>query len=140
MHNSVWVGCFQEKWIMYAVNEVSPVLLVELLGCWKCDFESWWGRGCWSIVFVLCYIGRGVCYEPITRSGESYRVCVCVCLIACYLETSRNSCGLDQSCAVGQQRIKRTNITVYWYVTNLQAHIFQFIITFSYAILYLHLS
>jgi hypothetical protein len=37
-------------------------------------------------VFVLCYVGSGLCDKLITRSEESYRVCVC--LIAFDIETA----------------------------------------------------
>ena len=40
-----------------------------------------------SVVFVVCCVGSGLLDELITRSEESYRVCVCVCLIMCDLET-----------------------------------------------------
>jgi hypothetical protein len=48
-------------------------------------------------MFVVFCVGRGFCYELITRSKESYRVracvCLCVCvrayLIVCDLETSK---------------------------------------------------
>ena len=45
------------------------------------------------LVFVVCCVGSGLCDGLITRSEESYRVCVCVCvcvcvgLIVCNLET-----------------------------------------------------
>jgi hypothetical protein len=34
----------------------------------------------------MCYVGSGLCDELITRSEESYRVCVCLCV----LETKTN--------------------------------------------------
>ena len=42
------------------------------------------------LVFCVCCVGSGLCEELITRSEETYRVCVCVCvcLIACDVETS----------------------------------------------------
>ena len=36
----------------------------------------------------MCCVGRGLCERLITRPEESYRLCVCVCLSACDLETS----------------------------------------------------
>jgi hypothetical protein len=57
------------------------------LDCWDHGFESRWGHGCSSLVFVLCCVGSRPCDELITRSEESLphlaagraRVCVCVC-------------------------------------------------------------
>jgi len=46
-------------------------------------------------VVVVCLVGSGVCDELVTRSEESYQVCVpnCVCVspppIVCHVETSR---------------------------------------------------
>jgi hypothetical protein len=43
-------------------------------------------------VFVVSCVGSGLCVELVTRSEESYRVCVCVCvcvsLIVCDIETT----------------------------------------------------
>ena len=45
-------------------------------------------------MFVVCCLGSGVCDGLITRSEESYGlcvcVCVCVCLIVCDVETIEN--------------------------------------------------
>jgi hypothetical protein len=38
------------------------------------------------LLCLLCFVGSGLCDGLITRSEESYRVCVC--LIVCDLETS----------------------------------------------------
>jgi hypothetical protein len=48
------------------------------LDCWDCGFESRRGHGCSFLVFVVSCIRSGLCDELITRSKESYRVCVCV--------------------------------------------------------------
>jgi len=44
-------------------------------------------------VHLSCFVGSDFYDELITRSQESYRVCVCVCmcLIVCDLETSKRS-------------------------------------------------
>jgi hypothetical protein len=34
-------------------------------------------------VSCVCCVGSGLCEELITRSEESYRVCVCVCVCVC---------------------------------------------------------
>jgi hypothetical protein len=41
------------------------------------------GVGCLSGVNCCVLSGRGLCYGPITRPEESYRVCVCVCVCVC---------------------------------------------------------
>ena len=41
-------------------------------------FEPHWGHGCYFLVFVVRCGGSGPCDEPISRSEESYRLCVCV--------------------------------------------------------------
>jgi hypothetical protein len=55
-------------------------------------------------VFVVCCVGSGLCDELITKSEESYRVCVCVTV--CDLETSKKS-GLGASWAVATQIEKK---------------------------------
>ena len=61
-------------------------VVVRPFYCWDRGFEFLWGHGCSSLVFVVCCVGSGLCDGLITRSEESYRVCVC--LIVCDLETS----------------------------------------------------
>jgi hypothetical protein len=51
---------------------------MQLLDCWDCRFELRRGHGCSSFVFVVCFVGSGLCDELITHSEESYQVCVCV--------------------------------------------------------------
>ena len=45
------------------------------------------------LVLCVCCLSSRLCNELITRSEESYRVCVCVCvcvcLVVCDLETSK---------------------------------------------------
>ena len=60
---------------------------MQPLGCWGCGFEFRSGHGCSALVFVVFCVGSGFCDELITRSEESYRVCVCVCLVVSDLET-----------------------------------------------------
>jgi hypothetical protein len=56
--------------------------------CWDCGFEILRGHECLS---CECRVlsGRGLCDGLNTRSEEIYRVCVCVCLNVCNLETPR---------------------------------------------------
>ena len=62
---------------------------LQPLDFWDRGFESRWRHGCSSLVFVVCCVCSGLCDELITRSGESYRLCLYVCLIVCDLETSK---------------------------------------------------
>ena len=47
--------------------------VLQPLDCWDRRFESRSGHICSCVV---CFVGSGLCYELITRSGESYRVCL----------------------------------------------------------------
>jgi hypothetical protein len=40
VYGAVWAGRFHESWLLYAVNEQSLILLVELLDCSVYGFES----------------------------------------------------------------------------------------------------
>jgi len=55
-----------------------------VLDCWDREFESCWGHGCSSLVFVVCCVGSDLCNKLITCSEGSSRF---VCLIVCHLET-----------------------------------------------------
>jgi len=60
------------------------------LACWNCGFEFRRRRECLSLVSLVCCSGRGLCVGLITRPGETYWVCVCVCpvsVIRCYIKT-----------------------------------------------------
>jgi len=50
------------------------------LDYWERGFESRRQHGCSSLMFVLRYIGSGLCDELITSSEESYRECVSNCV------------------------------------------------------------
>jgi hypothetical protein len=41
----------------------------------NCEFKSYWGHGCSSLVLVVCCVGSSLCDELIIHSEESYRVC-----------------------------------------------------------------
>jgi len=56
-----------------------------------------------DVVFVVRCVGSGLCDKLITSSEESYRVCVCVCLNVCDLDTWQSH-GLCSSCAVASQK------------------------------------
>lgn len=49
------------------------------LDCCGRGFESHWGFGCSSVVFVVCCVGNSLCDELITHSEESYH-CVSHCV------------------------------------------------------------
>ena len=81
----------------YELERIDPVGVgLRPLCCWDHGFEFHSGHGCSSLVFFVCFVGSGLCEELITRSEDSYCVCVsnCVCvraracLIVCDLETS----------------------------------------------------
>jgi len=46
------------------------------LHCWARGFKSRWGHGFSSLVFIVRSVGSLLCDMLITRSEESYRVCV----------------------------------------------------------------
>jgi hypothetical protein len=58
------------------------------------------------VCYDCCVLsGRGLRDEVITRLDESYRLCVCVCLIVCDLESSQGG-GLGPSWTVAPQKRK----------------------------------
>jgi hypothetical protein len=78
---------------------------VRLLDCWKRGFVSRRRHGCWSVVFVACFAGSGLCYGLITGIEECYRVCTWLFVYG--LETSR--VRRLSSCATGN---RRANISI----------------------------
>ena len=60
-----------------------------------------------SVVTVLCCLGSRVSDRPITRSEESYGICVC--LIVCDLEIQT---GLNPSWAAAPQKNHRSDTTL----------------------------
>jgi len=73
------------------------------LVCWDHVFEFCSGYGNSSLVCVVCCTGSGICDEVITRSEESDRVSVCVCLIVCDVcsPKARHLCTV---CVIASQR------------------------------------
>jgi hypothetical protein len=61
-----------------------PIQVTARSKAWFCGsllagFEFRRGHGCLSPVSIVCVLsGRGHCDGPITRPGESYRLCVSV--------------------------------------------------------------
>jgi hypothetical protein len=51
-------------------------LSLRPLDCWDRGFEFRCGHEYLSLVFVVYCVGSDLCYELITCSEESYRVCV----------------------------------------------------------------
>jgi len=64
---------------------------LQSLDCWDRGFESRLRHECSSLVLVVHCVDSGMCDELITRSGETYPVYVCVCLIVCDLGASITS-------------------------------------------------
>ena len=64
----------QTRWMCGLSEELRPLD--------QCDrgFETRWSHGCSSVGLVMCCVGSGLCTELITRSGESYRLCVSNCV------------------------------------------------------------
>ena len=72
------IQCFHKvpklKQIPVAVGFKAYRLIARIAG-----FETPWGRGFSSLVFVVCCVGIGLHDELITHLEESYRMCVCLC-------------------------------------------------------------
>ena len=47
---------------------------------WDYEFESCWGHGYSSFLFVLCCIGSCLCDKLVTCSEETYSACVSICM------------------------------------------------------------
>jgi hypothetical protein len=47
-----------------------------LLDCWDRGLEPRWRFGCSSLLFVVCFVGSGLCDKLISCSEDSYRLCV----------------------------------------------------------------
>jgi hypothetical protein len=50
-----------------------------------CGFETRYGHGCPSVVFVVFCVDSGLCDGLIARPEECYRLCVCVCVSLCVI-------------------------------------------------------
>jgi hypothetical protein len=68
-------------------------------------YESRWGHGCSSLVFVVCCVGSGHCdgWMRVQRSPNR-----CVCLIVCDRESSQQWGGLGPSWVVAPQKREMT--------------------------------
>ena len=106
---------FQPKFYTYFSSRpyIDPIYCVCMymrgvglrpLDCWNHGFESRLGHGCSSVVFVVCCVGSGLCDEPITRSEESYSVCVCNFVWYGNLKTMRSRPDLC-CCATGKKNL-----------------------------------
>jgi len=58
-------------------------------------------------VFVVCCVAGSLCDEPITRSEESYRVCMCVCVSNCVWSINLN----NEAAPFGLLRNTKENLT-----------------------------
>jgi hypothetical protein len=65
------------KWVSEWADLCGRAVL-QPLDLWGRVFESRWWHARSSLLFVVCCIGSGLCDGLITRSEESYRVCVSV--------------------------------------------------------------
>jgi len=53
---------------------------LQKLHCWECGFESCWGHGCSSLVFVVYVTAFGTGWSLVQRSPTGC-VCVSVCVV-----------------------------------------------------------
>ena len=51
----------------------------------------WHGLWIVSVVNVVCCVSRGLCDWPIPRTGESRRLCVCVCVSLSVIRSNTHS-------------------------------------------------
>jgi hypothetical protein len=77
-----YVHSGRSRWLRGLRHESAAI---RLLGLWVRI-----PRGTWMSFCCQCFVlsGRGLCVGLITRPEETYRVCVCVCVIECYREAS----------------------------------------------------
>lgn len=55
---------------------------LQRLDCWDRVFEARWGHGFSSHMFVVCWVGSGLC-DGLTTHSESPTLCVRACVSAC---------------------------------------------------------
>jgi len=54
---------------------------LQPLDCWEHGFESRWGHGCSTVVFVVCCVGSGLSTSwSLVQRSDTGCVCVCVCV------------------------------------------------------------
>jgi hypothetical protein len=98
---------------------------LRLLDCWKSGFESLWGHGRSSLVFVVCRVGSGSCDDLITRS-ESPTGFVCVCVFVWVCVCLRSSYSWPRPdlycCATDKNGSKHTAVCVLRVSTSVSQH------------------
>jgi len=69
----VCVSVYECLYVSVCVSSFKRVDL-QPFECWDRGFESRCGHGYSSVVFVVCYVGSGLCEGLITRLEKPYRL------------------------------------------------------------------